>query len=63
VNTPILIELDDLIEVRNDLDELIKKFEKINKISIDKIEKARKLGIPEKKMNQFLDILFEENNL
>ncbi len=59
MNLPVLMNSDLLVQTRDDLDRIIKLFEKIDKIGNDKMDRIKEL-IGVEKAQKVMDILFEE---
>jgi len=59
MNIPILMNTDELEKVRNELDVIIKRFQKMNEIGMIKQQKIDNL-IGKENASKVIDILFEE---
>jgi len=59
MNIPILMNTDELEEIRDGFDKMIKQFQKISEIGIVKQQKIAEL-IGKEKASKVMDILFEE---
>lgn len=59
MNIPIMMDVSELEDIRNDLDRLIKCFQEINKIGTEKQEKVKEL-VGEEMGSKIMNILFKE---